>query len=632
MTTADEETTGKGSEEETLAHNGTEVHWQVTTETESWKDMGTITAEDYEENMEVSITVDQSIGYQTLDAYAWGGCFNERGWLAMENLSDEEKTEILQALFGEDGLKLNVGRTPVAASDYAIEPYSYDETEDDYNMEDFSIEQDKQYLLPYIKAAMEIKSNLKVWGSPWTPPSWMKTSNSLIGGSIEFTEENLQAYALYFAKYIQAYEQEGVDVYMIMPQNEPTMNTAYASCLWTGEQLNTFIRDYLAPTLTQQGLDTQIWLGTFTDSDSTRVDPALNDEATLSLIKGIAFQWWGKQKALAVYRQNTGLLLMQSETMCGDGKNDWSYAEDQFDLMKGYFESGVNAYMLWNMVLDERGVNTAGTWYQNAPITVNSTTNEISYNPQYYMFKHFSYYIDPEARRIKTEGEFTDCIAFQNENGDNVLVVKNESPSETEIRVNFNGKVITAVLPARSFSTFVTGGEVVATEDAIFTEEYQAQQAQATVKFTAADGSMAISIAGASMDNGANLILSENQGTADQIWTLEPTDNGTYKLVNSNSLRLVGVWSGSMDDNARIVQWDDDGTDNQQWLLEKVEYEGKTYYKIINYGSGKVLGTKEGSLEGGAQILQQTYTGDISQLWEAVVISDGSGMFDEQDD
>lgn len=615
-------------ENKSLSRSVNEVQWMLTTQTDCWKDMGSLIAEDSDEKAIVSIHIDQTTGYQVLDDCAWGGCFNERGWRAMENLTDKEKTEIAEALFGEEGLRLNVGRTPIGASDYAIEPYSYDEMVDDYAMEHFSIERDQNYLIPYIKKAMEVKPELKLWGSPWSPPSWIKKNKALIGGEIEDTDENFKAYALYFAKYIQAYQEEGLDVYMIMPQNEPTMNTAYASCVWSGEQLNIFIRDYLAPTLKEQGLDTEIWLGTFTDSDSTRVDPTLNDPVTINLIQGVAFQWWGKQKTLSIYRQNLGRKLMQSETMCGDGQNTWEYAVEQFNLIKGYFESGVNAYMLWNMVLDEGGANTAANpWHQNAPITVNSKTNAIIYNPQYYLFKHFSYFVEPGARRIKTSGSFHDCIAFQNTNGDNVLVVKNSSAVDKELTINFSGKVISVVLPAMSFSTFVTAGEVTAAADASYTEIHQAQQNQATVKFLSAAGSLAISLRNASMENGAELILYDNQGTADQIWSIEPAGDDTYKLVNSHSLRVAGIWAGDLAEDACSVQWDDDGSANQQWHFEKVVYQGKNYYKIVNYGSEKVLSVADKRVANGTQILQQTYRQEPTQLWEVVIVSDEGGMF-----
>lgn len=606
------------------------VVWRFTTNSDRWVDGGELEFDDSDDLGSVYVKVDQTVGYQVLDELSWGGCFAERGWRAMENLTDEQRTEILEALFGDEGLRLNFGRTPIAANDYAITHYSYDETPDDYNMENFSIAQDEKYLIPYIMKAMEVKPGLKLWASPWSPPSWVKTNNSLIGGQIDDTPENLQAYALYFSKYLDAYKEKGIDIYMVMPQNEPTMNTAYTSCVWSGEQLNVFIRDYLAPTLAEKNPGVDIWLGTFTDSDSTRVDPALNDEKTREIIKGVAFQWWGKQKAASIYRSNTGLLLMQSETMCGDGQNNWQYAEDQFDLIKGYFESGVNAYCLWNMVLDEKGANTAASpWYQNAPITVNSSTNEISYNPQYYLFKHFSYYVEPGARRLKTESKGVDSIAFQNKNGDNVLIVKNGTALEVETAVDFNGRTVRPVLKPHSINTFVIPGNVTVTEDMIYSEGDSGDAGMLSIKLINAASGRALTVQNGSLDNGADLILYDNQGMAEQIWIMDKTDSGTFKMVNSKSFRLIGVWAGDMNAGARIVQWDDDGSNNQQWTLEKTEVNGKTYYKIVNFGSGKLFGPVNGGTENSTKIVQQNDTGDFSQLWEVVYVSGDESMLEE---
>lgn len=598
------------------------MQWFCTTNSERWIDKGNPPSIDKTEKAEIYINVNQEIGYQKLDENAWGGCFNERGWQAMEALDDRQRTNILEALFGKEGLRLNVARTPIAASDYAIHHYSYNETKNDYEMKHFSIEQDEQYLIPYIRKALEIKPDLKLWASPWTPPSWVKKNHSLIGGDINDTPENLKAYALYFAKYIQAYQEKGIHIYMVMPQNEPTMNTAYASCVWSGEQLNTFIKTYLAPTLREQNITADIWLGTFTDSDSTRVDPILQDEDTMKIIKGVAFQWWGKQKASAIYRRNTGLKLMQSETMCGDGQNNWQYAEDQFDLMKGYFESGVNSYMLWNMVLNETGANTAANpWFQNAPITVHSKTREVCFNPHYYLFKHFSYFIEPGARRIKTEANRIHCIAFQNADGRNILVVKNGDSEDKAVTISFNGKTIKPTIPGHSVNTFTTEGKVTATKDSIYSEIDNNEIKLVNVKFIQASSQRALSVENASIDNGTDLILYDNKGTQEQIWTLEKTENGNFKIINSNSLRLIGISGGSTEEGANALQWDDDGSDNQQWKLEKISPDGKDYYKILNYGSQKVLSTENQRTENNTKINQQTYTGDKSQLWEIIFIS-----------
>ncbi len=440
--------------------NFNEVHWRSTTNQEKWVDKGILFITDSSTKTENYVTVNQEIGYQQLDEYAWGGCFNERGYRAMENLTKEERTKIIESLFGEEGLRFVTARTPIAASDFAIEHYSYDETENDYELKDFSIAQDEKYLIPYIKEALNINPNINIWASPWSPPSWVKKNKALIGGEIEDTGENFKAYALYFARYVQAYKEKGIKIKMVMPQNEPTMNTSYTSCLWSGEQLNDFIKNYLAPTLKKENVDADIWLGTFTDSNSALTDPALNDEETVSIIKGVAFQWWGKDKAAQVYQMNTGLHLMQSETMCGNGENDWQYAQDQFDLIKGYFEAGVNSYMLWNMVLDDKGENTAADpWHQCSPIVVYRATNEVVYNPQYYIVKHFSYYVQAGARRIETQAKGVDAIAFQNKDGSNILLVKNANSEKIIVTLDFNGRLTQAELEANSINTFTVAGK-----------------------------------------------------------------------------------------------------------------------------------------------------------------------------
>ncbi len=413
------------------------VHWQCTTDAQRWVDKGELETAPWDDADygKLHIDVDQTTRYQTLTDNPWGGCFNERGWKYMQILSEDERRNIMEQLYGQEGLRLTAGRMALGNSDFSItNDQSYDElpegVETDYDLEYFSIDNDREYMLPYIKAAMEINPDIYLWGSPWSPPSWMKYSKSVSASvpnnSIIWEPEVLRAYAQYFVKYVQAYKAEGIDISMIMPQNEPTINNGYPACLWTGDQLNEFIRDYLYPAFQEAGISTDIYLGTFTNSDATRTDPTLNDPETSKMIKGLGMQWWSAPLTKRIYKNNreTGYVLVQSETMCGGGGNDWGYVENSFDAngqfqcLKTFLEAGVNAYMLWNMVLDEVGYNTnPKAWAQNAPIIVNQKTGEVSYSPQYHLFKHFTYYIDGGARRIKTGGNYGDKIAYQTKDG-----------------------------------------------------------------------------------------------------------------------------------------------------------------------------------------------------------------------
>lgn len=439
------------------------ILWKCTTDKDRWQDKGFLKTTKYNiseaEKANKTIYVDKSICYQILDKTPWGGCFADRGYIAMSKLSNEERMQILSSLFGRDGLNFTSARLPLGNSDFSDTHKSYNECKNDYNMEHFSISSDEKYLLPYIKAAQKIRPNIDFFASPWSPPSWVKKNGSIHGNddnnTLNFTPEILKAYAKYFVKYLKEYEKQGISISAVTPQNEPTMNTAYASCVWNGEQLNEFIRDYLSPELKNSGLDTEIWLGTFTDSQSALCVPTLNDKKTLDIIRGVCFQWWGAPLADKINKDFDGLRLIQSESKCGNGKNDWAYAEEQFDCFKEFLEAGVRRYYLWNMVLDEKGENTAeNPWHQNAPITVHSQTNEISYNPSYYLTKHFSNYIEGGAARINTRGTYTDMLAFLNPDGEIILEVKNATEYAITVAIDFGGEMIVPAIPAHSINTF----------------------------------------------------------------------------------------------------------------------------------------------------------------------------------
>lgn len=632
------------------------VHWQCSTDSNRWVDMGELETTPWNDQdySGLYLEVDQTTRYQTLTDSPWGGCFNERGWKAMENLSAEQRTEIVKSLYGEDGLRLTVGRLPLGNSDFSIgNNQSYDElpegVETDYELKYFTIDNDREYLLPYINEALKINPDITFWASPWSPPAWMKQNGTVHGpgetNTLRFDDkEMLKAYADYFVKYVQAYENEGIKISMVMPQNEPTINVNYPSCVWSGEQLNEFIRDYLAPAFEENGLDTDIYLGTFTDSQANRTDPTLTDPVTSKIIKGVGFQWWSSPLAKRVYRQNkeNGYILIQSETMCGGGANNWSYVESslnsngQFQCLKAFFESGVNAYMLWNMVLDEKGHNTnPSPWPQNAPIVVDSSTNEIRYNPQYYLFKHFTNYIDGGARRIRTDSthggdEYGDKIAFQNKDGEIVLEVVNSAGRDYEVAINFNGREIKPTLPAHSINTFTLQGDLsgfYTDEDATYLSGESDDEVLTMVKFfNLNDDAASLTVSGASFNDGAEIIAWGDKGAVEQQWILTPTDNGYYRLVSANSEKSIGIYSASKNSGAKAVQWTWTGSEDQQWKLSPVYKNGKTYYKLVNRNSGLCLTYKDASIVNGTLAVQDIDDGSDAFLWEARVSQGGSDL------
>jgi glucosylceramidase len=451
--------------------NAQSLQWKCSTNDGTWVDKPAIKLgelQTYPDSKAGRILVNSSTTYQEIDG--WGGCFNERGWQAMEALSFFDRDALMKELFDpKGGLKLNLGRTPIGASDYAIELYSLNETAGDYEMKHFSIARDKEKLIPYIKAAQKLRPDLKLWASPWSPPSWMKNNNSLSGArdrknSIKDDDRTFDALALYFSRYIEEYAKEGINISMVMPQNEPNMATNYSSCLWTGDQLAKFIGYHLGPTLEKRRISSEIYIGTINDDDHRGgyaywVEPSVRDPQIRKYLKGVGCQWAAASTMAETHLLFPQMKLMQTEAECGGHENDWKFAEYQYSLALKWFNAGARSNIVWNLVLDETGLSTGG-WAQCSPVVVDTKNRKVIYTPYFYLYKHFSHYIQPGAHFVATQGTWGDRMAFKNPDGSVVLVVANRANDDLPVTLNVDGKRTTAVtLPAHSFNTFVSPAE-----------------------------------------------------------------------------------------------------------------------------------------------------------------------------
>ncbi|RYF34038.1 MAG: glycosyl hydrolase, partial [Cytophagaceae bacterium] len=179
----------------------------------------------------------------------------------------------------------------------ALDAYSLDDAPGDYDLRDFSIARDRKQLIPFIKAAMEVRPTLRSWASPWSPPAWMKTNNSYSQGSLKWEPAILKTYANYFTRWVEAYEKENINIYAITPQNEPNILSPYPSCLWSGAQLREFIGDYLGPALNERKSNVQLWVGfngdPFNGGDNVndRLITVLDDPKANRFLTGIGFQY-----------------------------------------------------------------------------------------------------------------------------------------------------------------------------------------------------------------------------------------------------------------------------------------------------------------------------------------------------
>lgn len=393
---------------------------------------------------------------QTMEGF--GGCFNELGWIALQSASEDQRERVLDALFqpDEDGLRFDFCRIPIGATDYSTDWYSCNETDGDFLMAQFTIERDKRHLLPYVKSALRRNPDMALFASPWSPPTWMKYPRVYNYGKLVQDEAHLTAYALYLLKFVLSYEEQGVRLKQIHFQNEPVTHHRFPSCVWTGEEMRDFVRDYIGPLLRQNKPEVELWLGTL---NSELYDPyagvVLADPEARKFLSGVGYQWAGKQSIQRTHIAWPRLRLMQTENECGDGTNSWSYAHYVFGLLWHYLNNGAESYIYWNMVLPEGGECTWGG-RQNSLVGIDPDTGIVRWNPEFYLFKHICRFVGKGSVRVELAGSWGgNALAFENPEGRRVIVVNNPYDSPNTLTVTFGETQYRVPMSPNSFHTLV---------------------------------------------------------------------------------------------------------------------------------------------------------------------------------
>lgn len=423
------------------------------------------------------VTVDDATSYQRWDGF--GGTFNEMGWDALSVLSTDEIKKALTLLFhSENGANFVYGRIPMGASDYSMSWYTLDDTNSaDYSMNSFSIARDEQKLIPFIKAALDINPDVKLWGSPWVVPNWMKDGSS----NMKADAQTLTAHALYMAKFVEEYAKQDLKIWAIHPQNEP----GYARVHWKQADLINFIKTYLGPTFEQRKLTAEIWCGTMSkDPDDTNIALATaEDDEAMKYVKGFGVQW---NPLAAVATLSKKAPVMQTEHRCGNynfssdywnanqynsskAQNDHAYGEETWQLIRDWVVAGVNSYSAWNMVLDTVGKSLDG-WPQDSLLVVDRNAKKLIQTPAYYAFRQFSQFILPGATRIAVNSSHAalkgistqtwnglNAVAFKNANGSVVTEIYNKGESAQTLVIKVGGTMYQISVPAHGWDTLKVG-------------------------------------------------------------------------------------------------------------------------------------------------------------------------------
>jgi glucosylceramidase len=265
-------------------------------------------------------------------------------------------------------------------------------------------------------------------------------------------EKYLKAYALYFSRFIDAYKNEGIKIAAVMPQNEFNSAQTFPSCCWTAAGLANFIGAYLGPAMEAKGVE--ILFGTMERPKEALVDTILTDPKCSKYVKGVGFQWAGKDALPGINKRYPNLKFYQSEQECGDGKNDWKGVLHSWDLMKHYLNNGVSVYEYWNTSLLKGGISRWG-WAQNSLLVVDPDAKTYNYSNEYYLLKHVSHFVMPGAKKLDATGEYKDLLAFLNPDKSIVVVLANQEQTEKSVNIKINDKVYSPKLSPNSFNTLI---------------------------------------------------------------------------------------------------------------------------------------------------------------------------------
>lgn len=410
-----------------------------------------------------SVWVDDMVSYQEIEGF--GGAFTEAAAVTLKKMPGEKQEEILRAYFDpEHGNGYTFCRSHINSCDFSTGNYAYCEKDGDVSLSTFSIERDRQALLPMIQRAKELSGGkMLLFASPWSPPSWMKTNGQMNrGGALK--SEYRQVWADYYVRYIQEYAKEGIDIWGLTVQNEPEATQPWDSCVYTAAEERDFVRDYLGPTLERANLahvKIIVWDHN-RDRLYERAKIVYSDPKAANYIWGAGFHWYTTNVFENVQRTHEAwpdkkLLFTEGCQEFGPHLGSWLTGERYAQSVIQDLNHWTVGWVDWNLVLDETGgPNHVGN-NCSAPIIADTRTGEVLYQSSYYYLAHFSRFIKPGAKRILTTWTRDDieALACKNPDGSLVAVMMNRSEESFPIVVKFNQGQTRIELPRRSILTAV---------------------------------------------------------------------------------------------------------------------------------------------------------------------------------
>jgi glucosylceramidase len=413
------------------------------------------------------IKIDTATLFQEIEGFG-AALTGSSAYLINKKLDQAQRSEVLSDLFNPlTGIGISYLRLTMGASDFSLSDFTYDDMpagQTDFNLEQFSLARDLEDVVPVLKEIILINPGIKLMGSPWSPPAWMKTNGSLKGGKLK--AECYDVYADYFVRYIQEMNSQGITIDAVTPQNEPLYFTASYPCMeMQPEQQADFIKNHLGPKFQSAGLDTKIIIYDHNWDNTAYAISILDDPDAKNYIAGTAFHAYaGYVSAMSTVHgahPDKGLYFTE---ISGGG-----WAEDFSENLVWYMEkiflgttwNWSKVALLWNLALDQNsGPQNNGCGDCRGVITINSSTGDITKNEEYYSLAQVSKFVKPGAVRVYTMVPVNltkiTAVTFMNPDGSKVLVVCNSDDANSkEFCVKQGNKYFKYVLPFKSVVSII---------------------------------------------------------------------------------------------------------------------------------------------------------------------------------
>ena len=410
------------------------------------------------------IDVDTAITYQEMVGFG-AAITDASAWLIQTKLSPTKRQALLQDLFGRsNGIGLSFTRLTIGASDFSRTHYTFDDVragESDSTLAHFSIDANRPDVLPVVKRALAINRDLRVMASPWSAPAWMKTTRSLIKGTLRV--EAYPAFAEYLRRYVEAYQAEGVPIFAITLQNEPHFEPEnYPGMRLTPSQRATLIGSHVGPLFDRAGIATRIldWDHNWDEPDSPLA--VLEDSTARRYVTGVAWHCYKGDVAAQTPVHDAYPEKEVYFTECSGGQWAPSWGDNLTwyvrTLIIGSTRGWAKGVLLWNLALDEsHGPHLGGCGDCRGVVTIDARTGAVTRNEEYYALAHASRFVRPGAKRIaSTTGvDSLETVAFRNANGEStVLIVVNTGKLGRTFAVRSAGRSFRFELPPAAVVTF----------------------------------------------------------------------------------------------------------------------------------------------------------------------------------